>query len=97
MSENRKRSGEKWTIFQTVHIVVGIVIIVMSIIAFINPNDNRLVFPTIFALAAFLSFMRFMNHMRLYSAEKKQVIYGLIDGFIALFLTVLVIIAVITL
>ncbi len=97
MNENRFKSSEKWTIFRTVHIVVGIMIIVMSIMAFINPDENKLAFPAIFALAALLNFLFFVKTFRSFSGDKKQIAIGLIHAVAGLFLAVVAIIAVITL
>ena len=40
-----------------VHIVLGVVIIVMAVMAFINPDENMVLFPLIFMAAATLKIM----------------------------------------
>lgn len=97
MSEIRHRVSEKWTIFRTIHIVVGIFIIIMSIIAFINPDENRLAFPAIFAMGSFLNIMEFVKSVKLYSGSRRDVIIGLLNGIIGLALAVIAIIAVVSL
>ena len=37
-----------------VHIIIGIVIVVMAVMAFINPTENMVLFPLIFFAAAIL-------------------------------------------
>ena len=34
------------------HIVVGILIVIFAVLAFLNPDENRILFPVIFLLAA---------------------------------------------
>lgn len=37
------------------HIVVGILIVIFAVLAFLNPDENRILFPVIFLLAAVLN------------------------------------------
>ncbi len=37
------------------HIVIGIAVVVMAVITFIDPEDNMILFPVIFFLAALLN------------------------------------------
>ncbi|MBP3241752.1 MAG: hypothetical protein J6M92_14600 [Oribacterium sp.] len=40
-----------------VHIILGVIIVVMAIMAFINPVENMVLFPLIFFVAAVLKFI----------------------------------------
>lgn len=95
--EHKHRFSEKWTIFETIQIVVGIILILLGIVAFINPNENRLVFPAIFALSAFLNFVGMLRARQFYSGNRKHGLVILLHGVVAIFLTIVAIISVITL
>lgn len=42
-------------ILDWVHIIIGVLVLVMAVAAFINPEDNMFLFPVIFFLAAVLN------------------------------------------
>lgn len=52
-----KRTSPRSTtlILDWLHIIIGILVVVMAVIAFINPEDNMILFPVIFFLAAVLN------------------------------------------
>lgn len=39
----------------TLHIVIGIAVVVLAILSFLNPEDHMILFPVIFLLAAVLN------------------------------------------
>ena len=51
--EKREISRLPWIML---HIVVGILIVIFAVLAFLNPDENRILFPVIFLLAAVLNF-----------------------------------------
>ncbi|WP_277408075.1 DUF6637 family protein [Lacrimispora xylanisolvens] len=55
-----------------VHIVVGILIVVLAVISFLNPEDNMLMFPVIFFLAGALNFINGIYRIRLSGREKRK-------------------------
>ena len=44
-----------------VHIIIGIVIVVMAVMAFIDPTENMVLFPLIFLAAAILKIVSGVN------------------------------------
>ena len=56
LQEKRKKSANIAFALDILHIVVGILIVIFAVLAFLNPDENRILFPVIFLLAAVLNF-----------------------------------------
>ncbi len=54
------------------HILMGIAIVIMAIFAFTNPNENMVLFPMIFFLAAVLNLLTGWAYLKLYPRMKKK-------------------------
>lgn len=52
LQEKRKKSANIAFALDMLHIVVGILIVIFAVLAFLNPDENRILFPVIFLLAA---------------------------------------------
>lgn len=50
----RKVRGESMAL-DVMHIIIGIAVVIMASISFVNPDDYRFLFPVIFFLAAILN------------------------------------------
>lgn len=75
-----------------IHIVVGILIVVLAVILFLNPEEHMLLFPVIFFLAAALNCMNGIFKIRMNGREKKKKAAGiaaLLFGGLLLALTVI--------
>jgi hypothetical protein len=48
-----------------VHLLVGIAVVVLAVIAFLSPEEHAVFFPAIFFLAAFLSLMNGIVRLRM--------------------------------
>lgn len=55
MQEGKKNPRSTAVILDIIHIVTGLLVTICTILAFVNPEQNRIMFPVIFALAAFLN------------------------------------------
>ena len=51
----RKSPRNTTLILDWLHIITGILVVAMAVTAFINPEDNMILFPVIFFLAAILN------------------------------------------
>lgn len=74
------------------HIVVGILIVTLAVISFLNPEDHMLLFPAIFFLAGSLNFINGIYKIRLSGREKRKKAAGiaaLLFGFLLFALTVI--------
>lgn len=57
MIQEKKKSGRNlYFALDMLHIVVGILIVILAVLAFLNPEENRILFPVIFLLATVLNF-----------------------------------------
>lgn len=64
-------------ILDLVHIVIGILIVVLAVISFLNPEDHMLLFPAIFFLAGALNLINGIFKIRLSGREKKKKATGM--------------------
>ena len=48
LQEKRKKSANIAFALDMLHIVVGILIVIFAVLAFLNPDENRILFPVIF-------------------------------------------------
>ena len=72
------------------HIIIGILIVALAVISFLNPEDHMLLFPVIFLLAASLNIMNAVFKIRMSGREKKASgILVLLFGIVLLALAVI--------
>lgn len=79
-------------IVDVLHIVVGILIVTLAVISFLNPEDHMFLFPVIFFLAGMLNLVNGIYKIRLSGREKKKKAAGiaiLMFGFLLIALTVI--------
>lgn len=65
-------------IVDILHVVVGIVIVTLAVILFINPEDHMFLFPYIFFLASVLNLVNGIYKIRLSGREKKKKAAGMV-------------------
>ncbi len=75
LQEKRKKSANIAFALDMLHIVVGILIVIL---AFLNPDENRILFPVIFLLAAVLNFANGYDRYRRGRGRKHLRIGGMI-------------------
>ncbi|WP_313188055.1 DUF6637 family protein [Lacrimispora sp.] len=79
-------------IVDVLHIVVGILIVTLAVISFLNPEDHMFLFPAIFFLAGMLNLVNGIYKIRLSGREKKKKAAGIaviLFGFLLIALTVI--------
>lgn len=54
-NESRRKVRGTTMALDTMHIVIGIAVVIMAAISFVNPEEYMFFFPVIFLLAAFLN------------------------------------------
>lgn len=57
MQEKKKNPRNVAMVLDLMHIVIGILVIICTVFAFLNPEKNQILFPVIFCLAALLNAM----------------------------------------
>ena len=73
----RGRNGRSLEVFlDLLHIVVGIVIVLLAVVSFLNPENNLVLFPVIFMLAAILNLVNGWVKIRQGGRDKKKQAQG---------------------
>lgn len=62
-----------------IHIVLGVIIVVMAVLAFTNPTENMVLFPLIFFFAALLNIVNAVFIMQGSNHNKKLNTQGLVQ------------------
>lgn len=71
--QEKHRSPRNITlIMDWVHILFGILIVLMGIFAFLNPQKNMFLFPFIFLLAAVMNLINGIHHYRQGGRQKRK-------------------------
>jgi uncharacterized membrane protein HdeD (DUF308 family) len=55
MQEKKKNPRNAALLLDLLHVVIGLLVVICAVLAFINPEQNRIMFPVIFALAAVMN------------------------------------------
>ena len=95
--QGRKRSPRNTTlILDWLHIIIGVCVVIMAVIAFINPENNMILFPLIFFLSAVLNIVNGIYKYRQSGRNKKKKILSAGLLLIAAFLLVVTVISAIS-
>ena len=71
--QDKKKSPRNTAlILDWVHIVIGFLVVLFAVIAFLNPEDNRIVFPMIFFLAGVLNMVNGIYKYQQSGRDKKK-------------------------
>lgn len=82
--QDKKRSPRNIAfILDLLHIVVGILVTVCAVLAFLEPEGNRFLFPVIFLLAALLNGANGWHKVRESGRDKKKKAGGIVLYVIA--------------
>ena len=73
MIQEKKRSRKaSYFALDMLHIVIGVLILFFAVLAFLNPEENRILFPVIFLLAAVLNFANGYDRFHRNRGRNKQ-------------------------
>lgn len=76
--QGKRRSPRNITLFMDwLHIIIGILIVVMAVITFLNPENNMVLFPLIFFLAAVMNLINGVYRYRQSGREKRKKAAGI--------------------
>lgn len=93
MQERGRNFRNASMIVDFVHIAVGILIVVLSVISFWNPQDHMAMLPVIFFLAGVLNLVNGIYKVRLSGREKKKKASGMVVLLFGILLFVLTVIS----
>lgn len=92
--QSKHRSPRNITlIMDWVHIVLGFLIVIMAVIAFLNPEGNMILFPLIFFLAAILNFSNGIHRYRQSGRIKRKKVMGIGQLVLAVFLLAIAVVS----
>lgn len=74
--EKRRGRGTPAFVLDVLHIVAGLLIVVLAVLAFLSPEDNMILFPVIFLLAAILNLFNGYDRFCAGRGEKKKRMAG---------------------
>lgn len=90
MHGQRGRSERHAGVFlDVVHLVLGIAIVILAVLSFINPEGNHMLFPLVFLLAALLNGINGIFEFKTHGRDKKKFGASLLQLALAAGLTVL--------
>ena len=93
----KKTSRNSSFILDLIHIVIGIAIVMLSVISFLNPNGHLTLFPVIFFLAAVLNYVNGYFRINQSGRDKKKKIGGVLLLLLGTGLTVLAVVSAVSL
>lgn len=91
----RKAKGGSMAL-DTLHIVIGIAVVVMAVVSFINPEEYMFLFPVIFFLAAILNVVTGRYRVSRAVRNKRQKAAGILQILFGLALVILTVISAIS-
>lgn len=80
----QSRRGERrlGMFFDMAHLVLGIAIVILAVLSFINPEGNHMLFPLVFLLAALLNAISGLFELKTCGRDKKRFRMGIFHIFI---------------
>ena len=71
------------------HLILGIAIVILAVLSFINPEGNHMLFPLVFLLAALLNAVSGIFECETWGRDKKKRRQGILQLVLAALLAVL--------
>lgn len=71
------------------HLILGIAIVILAVLSFINPEGNNMLFPLVFLLAALLNAISGVFECKTWGRDKKKRRQGILKLALALVLAIL--------
>lgn len=85
------RSGQ--LLVDVVHVLICILIVILAVLAFLDPAGHTMVYPLIFFLAAALNGIEAVGKLKRNNRGKKQLAAGISFSFVAVILLVLTVVS----
>ena len=87
--EKKRNPRSAALILDLLHIVIGILVVICAILAFLDPEGNSILFPVIFWLAALLHGIVGGFRLKMSGHDKKKQAGGAVPCLLAVILTIL--------
>ena len=92
-TEKRKNLQNAAFLLDMVHIMIGLIIVVLAVVTFLNPEDHMLMFPVIFFLAAVLNLIRGSYQLKENRRHKKKKLTGFLSVAVGILLILLCVVS----
>lgn len=66
-----------------VHLILGIAIVILAVLSFMNPEGNLMLFPLVFLLAALLNTISGVFELKTWGRDKKKLRKGIFSVVLA--------------
>ncbi len=93
LQEKRKNPRSAALFLDCVHVVIGILTVVLAVITFLDPEENRFLFPVFFFLAFALNGFNGIHKYRQSGRDRKKKRMAVVQLLMAVFLAVIMIIS----
>ena len=87
--EKKRNPRSEALILDLLHIVIGILVVICAILAFLDPEGNSILFPVIFWLSALLNGLVVGLRLKMCAPDKKKPAGGAVQCLLAVILTIL--------
>ena len=87
--EKKRNPRSAARILDLLHIVIGILVVICAILAFLDPEGKSILFPVIFWLAALLNGIVGGFRLKMSGHDKKKQAGGAVQCLLAVILTIL--------
>lgn len=87
--EKKRNPRSAALILDLLHIVIGILVVICAILAFLDPEGNSILFPVIFWLAAVLNGVVGVFRVKMSGHDKKKQAGGAVQLLLAAILVIL--------
>lgn len=87
--EKKRNPRSSALVLDLLHIVIGILVVICAILAFLDPEGNSILFPVIFWLAALLNGIVGGFRLKMSGHDKKKQAGGAVQCLLAVILTIL--------
>lgn len=82
---NQRGRGERHSgiFLDGAHLILGIAIVILAVLSFINPEGNLMLFPLVFLLAALLNIISSVFEFKTWGRNKKKLREGILQILLA--------------
>lgn len=81
--QSRKGERRAGIFLDMAHLILGIAIVILAVLSFLNPEGNRMLFPLVFFLAALLNTISCVFALKTCKRDKKKFRMGLFQAVLA--------------
>lgn len=89
-----QRRGTSFIGLEVLHIILSLLIILLTVVAFVSPQEHMLFFPTIFTLFAVYNFLEAYQNLKDYTRSKSRMPKATLQIVLGVFMVLLAIVGI---